>query len=133
MALEALYGREIVLSIRNVSAASTGPFADTVPKSLILAGTVLNPREFNHDNDFIAFQLPKGEQPLRLIHYSLIQTINGRELVEEKRSSRKWEVPSTSGDEIYIVREKNGQWSCTCIANSNFRRVCKHIKLKRGD
>lgn len=131
MALEYLEGRRVLLKLQNKTATFSGPFAAQTPPFYELSGTILPRPHWETSADYVALGIPFAEVPLRMIHISLIKAVDGIRLTQPKPKARSWKVSSSRTDEIYTVKEKDGLWSCTCVANSNFRKVCKHIKEKQ--
>ena len=41
--------------------------------------------------------------------------------------SKQWEVRSSSGESVYIVRLWNNGWTCNCLGYQ-YRKSCRHIE-----
>lgn len=133
MALESLIGKTTTIKIKNITAAFSGPFAHKTEPYVELTGVVQPLPIWEKDTDFAAIQVKDEDDPLRLVHLSLMVRVNGKPLVKVKRSVDKvWNVASSSTNEVYKVREQNGKWTCTCVANASFRKLCKHIRSIKG-
>jgi hypothetical protein len=69
-----------------------------------------------------------SEVPIRVIDITRVLTVNGSPVVQEKKQEKKlFKVTGSKGD-IYTVTVINGvPTSCECVANSNFRKFCRHM------
>lgn len=131
MTMEKLVSQRILIRIRNISAAHHGPFAADTPKHLDLEGVVMLRPHWEQDRDVFGFAIPFDPVlPLRQIHISLVEAINGIPMVhaKPKAAQQTWKVANSKGNGHYTVTLFDGFWSCECVANSSFRKVCRHIK-----
>lgn len=44
-----------------------------------------------------------------------------------EKPSEEFPVKSSKGDKFYTVKYDGAKWKCDCIANTAFRRTCRHI------
>lgn len=125
-----LMGKEVTLTLKNLSATLTGPFAATTPKTYELKGQILRrPRGHERDFETFGFSMPFTHLPMRVVSIRHVLAVDGVPVLQKREDPkmRKFEARSSRGDSTYTVTEKNGHWSCTCVANASFRKTCRHI------
>lgn len=133
-----LMGKEVTLKLKNFSPVLTGPLKHLEPEFIYMKGTVCQrPRGFEREFDTFGFSMPFTHLPMRVVTIRHVLAVDDVPVLQKKEDPklRKWEVQSSRGQSTYTVTEKGGHWSCTCPANFNFRKVCRHInemKEKHG-
>jgi hypothetical protein len=128
-------GKQVRLTFRNNSPVLSGPFGKDEPETYDIEGTVLDGarhkgcyREDDEDKFFLS--VPFTEVPIRVIDIKRVIAIDGVPVGEAqpKKLEQTWKVKSSRSDEVYTVKLFDGFWSCTCVANANFGKTCRHIK-----
>jgi hypothetical protein len=128
MNLENLLGQKVRLELKSTSAVLHGPFASKELRTFHLEGTVIKKPHWEKDSDLFAIAIPFDDVPLRIVHIKNIVSINGKKVKMTKTSlERTWKIKSSRTNELYMVKEFDGHWSCTCVANASFNKMCKHI------
>jgi len=125
-----LMGKDVTLTLKNFSAARTGPFAHLEPDTYEMTGMVWRrPRGHERDFDCFGFSMPHSHLPMRVVAIRHVVAVDGIPVLQKKAApkTRSWKVRASKSNEEYTVTEKNGFWSCTCVANASFRKMCRHI------
>lgn len=125
-----LMDKKVTLTLKNLSATRTGPFAHLEPETIEMVGTVMRrPRGHERDFDTFGFSVPFSHLPMRVVAMRHVLAVDGIPVLQKKEAPnvRKWQVRASKSDEKYTVTEKNGFWNCTCVANASFRKTCRHI------
>lgn len=135
MTMQNLIGQKVTVTLRNFTAASSGPFGHLEPKTFDLVGTVMLRPHWEHDSDYFALAVPHTVAPLRMIHIRNVVAINGIPMVQaaQRKVSEVFAIKSSRGKEVYEVKRSGSFWTCTCVANTSFRKICRHIKEARGE
>lgn len=133
--LQNLVGQKAIITIRNCTAAQHGPFAHTEPDTIDIEGTVLARPHWQKDMDWVAMAVPHSEVPLRMIPMRNIVMVNGTKFMQPKikpAAEHTFKIHSSRGDSFYEVSLRNGSWSCSCVANKSFNKICRHITEAKG-
>lgn len=129
MTMEKLIGKRVTLTLRNFTATRSGPFAHLEGDTFDLEGVVMRRPHWEPDRDQFGFAVPHTEVPFRMVHIRNVVAIDGARMIQEQKTPmRTWKIKSSRTPEVYTVSESNGVWRCTCVANANFNKFCKHIK-----
>lgn len=128
-------GKLVRLTFKNNSPVLSGPFAKHEPETYDIEGTVLDGARhkgcyIEPDQDKFFLSVPFTEVPIRVIDIKRVIAIDGVPVGVAKPASleQTWKVKSSRSNEEYTVKLFDGNWTCTCVANSNFGKLCRHIK-----
>lgn len=129
-ALSKMIGKEVTLTMRNQSAACTGPLGRFEPEFEDLKGTVLDPRHkgcyIEPDKDLFFLSVANTEVPIRVIDIKRVLKVDGIKMVHTKTETKTYEIAGSKGA-VYKVVDNAGQWSCQCVGFAH-RKFCKHIE-----
>jgi hypothetical protein len=135
MTMQALFGKEATITLREKSATLHGPFASITPKTYDLRGVVMRRPHWDKDSDNFALAIKFTDVPLRIINIRNVVAVNGKKMIQPKKKEpdQVFRVKASKGDGEYLVKVSNGYWTCNCVANSSFRKICRHIKEIKGE
>lgn len=125
--MEKMIGKKVVLTLRNFSPARS--IQPAIPATFDLEGTVMRRGHWEKDPDVFGFAVPFTDVPLRQIHIRLVEAVNGVPMVQKAANTpRTFQIKASKGTEFYAVKCSGTRWSCSCVANSSFGKLCRHIK-----
>lgn len=123
-----LIGQKAVVTIKNRSAALTGPMY-TQP-TFDLEGVIMASPKWEKGADLFAMYIASSDVPLRVIHLHNVVAVNGHPMtqVKPRRADDTFYVASTHGPANYTVIRAGDHWSCDC-QGFRFRKTCRHIGI----